>query len=75
MLFAKGRSAPQFIQFCCGRLLLLRGPGGDACVQSRAWREDFNDRRPHGLLGDQPPSEFARRCAAFAKVAALQPIP
>jgi putative transposase len=35
----------------------------DARLKARAWREDFNDNRPHSSLGYKTPSEFERRCA------------
>lgn len=46
----------------------------DARLKARAWREDFNDHRPHSSLGYLTPSEFASRCAASATVAALPPL-
>jgi putative transposase len=45
----------------------------DARMKARAWREDFNERRPHSSLGYLTPSEFARRCADSIPVAALLP--
>ncbi len=43
----------------------------DARLKVRAWREDFNDHRPHSSLGYLTPSEFARRCADSVPFAAL----
>lgn len=34
--------------------------------QTAAWREDYNDHRPHSSLGYMTPGEFAARCAASA---------
>ncbi len=31
-----------------------------------AWRDDYNNHRPHSSLGYVPPSKFAARCAASA---------
>jgi putative transposase len=45
----------------------------DTCLKARAWREDFNDHRPHSSLGYLTPSEFARRYADSIPVAALLP--
>ena len=45
----------------------------DARLKARAWRDDFNDHRPHSSLGYLTPSEFARRCADSAPFAALTP--
>jgi transposase InsO family protein len=34
-----------------------------------AWKEDYNDQRPHGSLGYQTPTQFAAACAASAPAA------
>jgi len=33
----------------------------DAGIRIEAWRQDYNDHRPHGSLGNLTPSEFAKR--------------
>ena len=45
----------------------------DARIKSRAWKDDYNNARPHSSLGYQTPSEFARRCADSIPLAALAP--
>ncbi len=42
----------------------------DARLKAKAWRDDFNEYRPHSSLGYLTPSEFARRCADSAPFAA-----
>lgn len=40
---------------------------------TRAWKEDYNEVRPHSSLGYVPPAAFARACAASEQAApALQ---
>ena len=33
----------------------------DACVKIEAWRDDYNEFRPHSSLGNLTPADFARR--------------
>ncbi len=35
----------------------------EARTMTKAWREDYNDHRPHSSLGYLTPSEYAARCA------------
>ncbi|WP_430451860.1 integrase core domain-containing protein [Rhodopirellula europaea] len=45
----------------------------DARTKARAWREDFNTRRPHSSLGYLTPTEFTLRSAASVRpTASLQ---
>jgi putative transposase len=37
----------------------------EARVKIGAWREEYNEERPHSSLGNLPPREFARRIAAL----------
>lgn len=36
-----------------------------------AWKDEYNNHRPHSSLGYRTPSQFASQCAASASVAAL----
>jgi putative transposase len=37
----------------------------EARVKIAAWKEEYNEERPHSSLGNLPPREFARRTAAL----------
>ena len=41
----------------------------DARVRIEAWRQDYNQHRPHGSLGNLTPSEFAKRGQGTAQEA------
>ena len=43
----------------------------EARAMTEAWRDDYNRVRPHGALGNQTPSEFARPVAGHAQLPAL----
>jgi putative transposase len=43
----------------------------EARAVTEAWREDYNRVRPHGALGNQTPSEFARPLSGHAQITAL----
>jgi len=45
----------------------------DARAITAAWKDDYNDRRPHGSLGFQTPAGFAAACAASASAKASAP--
>jgi putative transposase len=40
----------------------------DARAVTQAWREDYNRVSPHGALGKQTPSEFARPISGHAQI-------
>ena len=37
----------------------------EARLKIAAWKEEYNEERPHSSLGNLPPSVFARRIAAL----------
>jgi len=41
----------------------------EARAMTRAWREDYNEVRPHSSLGYLTPSEYAARCATLRRAA------
>jgi len=43
----------------------------EARAVTEAWKEDYNRVRPHGALGNQTPSEFARPLSGHAQITAL----
>ncbi len=45
-----------------------------ARAHATAWREDYNEYRPHSSLDGLPPEEFAQRCADSAPFAAQTPL-
>jgi len=44
----------------------------DSREKIEAWRQDYNEQRPHSSLGNMPPARFAERCTPSA-CATLQP--
>jgi putative transposase len=40
-----------------------------ARAMAAAWKEDYNERRPHSALGYRTPREFGRTCAASVRAA------
>ena len=43
----------------------------EARAVTEAWREDYNRVRPHGALGSQTPTEFARPLSGHSQITAL----
>lgn len=51
----------------------LYGSLAEARVGLADWREEYNQRRPHGSLGHQTPAQFAAQCAAAGSAPLRRP--
>ena len=46
----------------------------DAQHQLKAWRDEYNESRPHRALQDRTPAEFASNYAAMERIAEVKPV-